>query len=64
MEALADEVHKQGELKSQLRSKQSANAPPPKNSLATGGCFEYNTYHVAALGWLKKKKERKKDEQF
>ena len=63
MEALADKVHKQGEIKSQLRSKQSAKAPLPKNSLATGGCFERNTYLITALGWLKekeRKKERKK----
>ena len=32
-----------------------------ENFLAIGGCFEYNTYRVAALGWLKKKEE---DEQF
>ena len=25
----------------------------PENSLATGGCFERNTYRVTALGWLK-----------
>ena len=34
-------------------------APCPENSLATGGYFEHNTYHVTALGWLKK--ERKKE---
>ena len=36
-------------------------APLPENSLATGGCFECNTYRVKALGWLKKeKKERRR----
>ena len=34
-----------------------------------GGCFERNTSHVQALGWLEKKEERRKkkkeeDEQF
>ena len=47
---------------SQLRSKQSAKAPSPENSLATGGSFERNTFLITALDWLKKerKKERKK----
>ena len=42
----------------QLRSKQSAKAPPPENSLATGGSFERNTFLVMALDWLKKEDER------
>ena len=29
-------------------------APPSENFLATCGCFERNTYHITALGWLKK----------
>ena len=33
---------------------------PPENFLATGDCFECNTYHITALGWLKKED----DEQF
>ena len=35
---------------SQLHSKQNTKAPPPENSLATGGCFERNTSHVTAIG--------------
>ena len=33
----------------------------PENSLATGGCFKCNTFHVTVLGWLKKERmeERK-----
>ena len=41
---------------SQLRSKESAKAPPPENSLAGGGSFERNSYRVTALGWLKKER--------
>ena len=43
---------------SQLRSKQSAKASPPENSLATGGSFERSTFLVTALDWLKKEKRR------
>ena len=39
---------------SQLRSKQSKKVPSPENFLATGGCFECNTYRVTAVGCLKK----------
>ena len=46
---------------SQLRSKQSAKAPPPENSLATGGSFECNTFLVTALDWLKKEDHNKFD---
>ena len=48
----------------QLRSKQSAKAPPPENSLATGGSFECKTFLVTALDWLKKEsqKEWKKED--
>ena len=36
-----------------------------ENFLATGDFFEYNTYRVTALGWLKKKERKKEeDEQF
>ena len=42
---------------SQLHSKQNAKAPPQENSLATGGCFECNTYRITALGWLKKERK-------
>ena len=28
---------------------------PQENFVATGGCFEHNTYRVTALGLLKKK---------
>ena len=45
--------------KSQLHSKQSSKGPFPENSLASGGCFEHYTYHVMALGWLKKKEKKK-----
>ena len=46
-----------------LCSKQSAKPPSPENSLATGGCFECNTFLVMVLDWLKKErmKERKKE---
>ena len=49
---------------SQLRSKQSAKAPPSENFLATGGCFECNTSHVIALGWLKKEKKKMNKSDF
>ena len=42
--------------------KTKCKAPPPENSLATGGCFKCNTYHIKALGWLKK--ERKKEDEL
>ena len=43
---------------SQLRSKQTTKAPLPENFLATGGCFECNTYRVRLVE--ERKKERKK----
>ena len=46
--------------KSQLRSKQTSKGPSPENSLTIGGCFEHYTYHIMVLGWLKKKKRKKK----
>ena len=43
----------------QLRSTPSSKCTrPQENSLATGGCFERNTYRVTALGWLKKEDEQ------
>ena len=39
--------------------KTNPKAPCPENSLATGGCFERNTYRITAPSWLKK--ERKKE---
>ena len=51
--------------KSWLRSKRSSNEPSPGNFLTIGGYFERYTYHVMALGWLKKKERKKEeDEQF
>ena len=44
---------------SQLRSKQSAKAPSPENSLAIGGSFECSTFLVTALDWLKKERKMK-----
>ena len=44
---------------SQLRSKPSAKAPPPENSLATGGS---NAFLVTALDWSKNPKEERKKE--
>ena len=49
---------------SQLRSKQSAKAPPPENSLATGGSFECNTFLVTALDRLKKETEKMNNSAF
>ena len=49
---------------SQLRSKQSAKAPSPENSLATGSCFECNIYHITALGWLKKERKKTNNSDF
>ena len=45
---------KSAEVMSQLRSTPSAKCTSQENFLATGGCFEHNTYRVTALGWLKK----------
>ena len=45
---------KNTEVMLQLHSTPSAKCSPQENSLATGGCFERNTYRVTALGWLKK----------
>ena len=45
--------HNRKALKLHRRYAQN-KAPPPENSLATGGCFECNTDRVTALGWLKK----------
>ena len=41
----------------QLRSTPSAKCTPQENFLATGGCFERNTYRVTALGCGLKKEE-------
>ena len=48
----------------QLRSKQSAKAPPPENTLATGGSFECKTFLVTALDWLKKKEDYDENSDF
>ena len=42
-------------VRSQLRSKRSSKGTSSDNFLATGGFFECNTYHITALGCLKKK---------
>ena len=52
---------KSAEVMSLSRSTPSSKCTPQENSLATGGCFEHNTYRITALGWLKKEEE---DEQF
>ena len=49
---------------SQLHSKQSAKAPPPKNSQATGGSFKHNTFLVTVLDWLKKERKKMNDSVF
>ena len=48
--------------KSQLRSKQSSNEPPPENFVAIGGCFEHVLCY--ALGWLKKEREKMNNSDF
>ena len=35
-----------------------------QNSLATGGCFECNTYRITALGWLKKERKKMNNSEF
>ena len=52
---------KSAEVMLQLNSTPSVECTPKENFLATGCCFERNTYRVTALGWLKKEEE---DEQF
>ena len=47
--------------RSQLCSKRSSKGLPSESFLATGDLFECNTYHVTALGCLKKKEDA---EQF
>ena len=41
-------------VRSQLCSKRSSKGKSSENFLATDGFFEHNTYHVTALGCLKK----------
>ena len=53
--------------KFQLCSMQNSNGPSSENFMTIGGCFECYTYHVTALGWLKKrekKRKKKKDEHL
>ena len=45
---------------SYAQSKAQKDHRSPENFVTIGGCFECYTYHVTALGWLKKK-ERKKE---
>ena len=46
---------------SQLRPKQSSNGPYPENFMTIGSCFEYYTYRIIVLVWLKKEEQRKKE---
>ena len=50
--------------KAHMRSKQSSNAPSPKNFLTICGCFEHYMYHILALSWSKKKKKKKKKKKI
>ena len=45
---------------SYAQSKAHMNHLQAENFVTIGGCFECYTYHVTALGWLKKEEERKK----
>ena len=49
--------------KFQLCSMQNSNGPSSENFVTIGGCFERYTYHITALGWLKKKEKKKKDKK-
>ena len=41
--------------KSQVRSTQSSNEPPPENILTFGGCFLHSKFHGAKLAEERKK---------
>ena len=49
--------------KFQLCLMQNSNGPLSENFVTIGGCFEHYTYHVTALGWLKKSEKKKKEEK-
>ena len=60
--------HKKAQVSpSYAQSKAQKDLRSPENFVTIGGCFERYTYHVTALGWLKKKerkKERKKEDDL
>lgn len=47
--------------KLELYSKRSSKYTSPENFLF-GGCFKRSTYHVTALGWLKKEGKNEGEE--